>query len=97
MLEKLRAATIVCLSFSLSLNSPAQCPFLFVITMSAKSYFEKEKSRVSRTFLAVVSASISDVPGQKVWGMCVMGPRCYCKEFCLSLQGESRLDGQLQL
>lgn len=33
----------------------------------------------------------------KVWGMCVVRPYCYSKEFSLCLQGERLLDGQLQL
>lgn len=34
--------------------------------------------------------------GAKVWVMCVVLPRCYSEEFCLCLQGERWLDGQLQ-
>lgn len=56
--------------------------------MSVKLYFGKQKSRVSYTFLDALSAPISDVPGQR-FGICMWcGPRCYSKEFCLSLQGE---------
>lgn len=85
--------------FNLSLNSLLQCPFLFLsaITMSVKLYFGKQKSRVNRTFLALASASISEVAGQRFGGMCVVWSRCYSKEFCLCLPGEKWLAGSVQL